>query len=487
MFEISKRLLYYKRKDVQKAILNYCENREVGIKYNDFFGKRPDVLIYENEILEFVKKGATSFHISEERWQNPLALGQDLSKEAKDNLRIGWDLVLDIDCPYWFYSKLTTYLFIKALKKHGIESISCKFSGNKGFHIGVPFEAFPSSVNNVNIKNWFPEGPKKIATYLVNYISENFIKYKGTEIFFDVIYKTTIKELAELAGKTEKEMLIQKCSNCLKKNCICGKKQYVEYFDSLSLVNVDTILISPRHLFRVPFSMHEKSGLVSIPIPIGKVLTFEKKYAMPEKIIPEKLPVFLDKSKVKVNEAEKLIISAFDFDKKSSFVDYNNSMKKTKENITFSQIPIELFPPCILKILEGLSDGRKRSVFILINFLTSLNWGYNEIENLLLEWNKKNKEPLKEQIIKTQLSYHKQKSKKILPPNCKSYYQDFGVCFPDNLCEKIKNPVNYSKRKGFLINKLSIKPKREKLTEEQKEMRRKYREKLKKEKDLKKG
>ncbi|MEM2138942.1 MAG: hypothetical protein QXM96_02200, partial [Candidatus Woesearchaeota archaeon] len=309
MLEISKRLLYYKRKDIQKAILSYSKNREVGIKYNTYFGKRPDAIFYENEIFNFVKKGATSFHLSEERWQNPLDLSADMKKENIDNLRVGWDLILDIDCPYWHYSKLTAYLFIKALKKHLIETISCKFSGNKGFHIAVPFETFPDVVNNVEIKNWFPEGPKKIANYLVNYISLNFIKYESGYVNFDNIHKVSLEELKSLTNKTEKELLIKKCSNCNKTKCVCKKNDYKDFFDSLSIVNVDTILISPRHLFRSPYSMHEKSNLVSIPIPIGKILTFDKKEAEPENVIPDKLPIFLDSSKAKKNEAENLIIS----------------------------------------------------------------------------------------------------------------------------------------------------------------------------------
>ena len=106
-------------------------------------------------------------------------------------------------------------------------------------------------------------------------------------------------------------------------------------------------------------------------------------------------------------------------------------------------------------ILNGLKDGRKRSLFILINFLTSVGWDYEKIEKLLWEWNKRNEEPLREVYILGQLRYHKQQRKKILPPNCSNtmYYKDFQVCLPDNLCSKIKNPVNYSIRKTRYLNK----------------------------------
>ncbi len=534
MFDISQRLLYYKKKEVQVAILESSKNKEVGVKFGENgFGKRPDILVYETDLLEFVKKGATSFHLSEERWNNPLELTTEMRKEDLDNLRIGWDLVLDVDCPFWYYSKLTTYLFIKALKKHGVESISCKFSGNKGFHIGVPFEAFPEIINNIPVKNWFPEGPKKIALYLLDYISNNFIEVNEEgEIIFDKVHKTTKEDISKITGKTIQELSVKKCPLCKKKvenssfkkiefvcpNCNiqirkdqdskimicpkcnilmskfessdkgckqCGAKEPPkEFFDSLSIINVDTVLISSRHMYRSPYSMHEKSGLVSLPIPIGKILTFEKETARPEKINTKENPIFLDVSKVKRKEAENLLISAFDFGKedihyKNIINDENKSKEKKQafENLDYA-VPPELFPPCILKILEGIPDGRKRSLFVLTNFLTSLNWSYENIELILLEWNKKNKETLREGIIKGQLRYHRQKNKKILPPNCREYYQDFGVCFPDLLCEKIKNPVQYSKRKAFALNK-TVK-KRAKLTDEQKEARRQYREKLKK-------
>jgi len=72
------------------------------------------------------------------------------------------------------------------------------------------------------------------------------------------------------------------------------------------------------------------------------------------------------------------------------------------------------------------------------------------IEQRLLEWNKKNPEPLRETILLGQIRYHKQNKKSMLPPNCDNqmYYIDIGVCKPDNLCAKIKNPVHYTLRKA---------------------------------------
>ena len=172
MLTLSESLSYYKRRDVQKLILEHAQNKEIGVRFNDSFGKRPDILAYENDILESAKRGATSFHCSEETWTNPLQLNANLRRNELDELRSGWDLIFDIDCPYWNFSKLTAYVFIKALKNHGVDCVTVKFSGGKGFHIAVPFEAFPEKKYYIDgqhrdVKELFPEGPRKIAEYLL--------------------------------------------------------------------------------------------------------------------------------------------------------------------------------------------------------------------------------------------------------------------------------------------------------------------------------
>ena len=120
---------------------------------------------------------------------------------------------------------------------------------------------------------------------------------------------------------------------------------------------------------------------------------------------------------------------------------------------------------------------------------TAERYGMQGIEKLLKDWNQKNDEQLREVIITGQLRYHKQQKKKILPPNCenKMYYKDLQVCTPDNVCQRIKNPVNYTKRKAFILSKQGEPGKggRAKLTEEQKEMRKKFREMKKKEDEKK--
>ncbi|MBR9701153.1 hypothetical protein GOV11_04780, partial [Candidatus Woesearchaeota archaeon] len=140
---LSKALKYYKRPEVQEAIFRHAADREISPRYGEGFGKRPDALEYPRDVLEFATRKMTSLHCSEERWENPLAIQTGMSRKDADSIRIGWDLVLDIDAKDWEISRLTAWLFVEALRAHGVESISVKFSGNKGWHIGIPFEAFP--------------------------------------------------------------------------------------------------------------------------------------------------------------------------------------------------------------------------------------------------------------------------------------------------------------------------------------------------------
>src|SRR3989344_8354987 len=205
---------FYKRKDIQDAIIAHAKNKEIGFRYIDAFGKRPDILTYPKEILELSLRGVTSFHASEELWENPLDLESSKSKKELNQLRSGWDLVLDIDCIDWEFSKLTTHLFIKALKENGVKEINCKFSGNKGFHIGVPFEAFPKELGNKLTKERFPEAPKKISLYLLDFISKNYVQIEEDKIIFDRNYAFNLEKLKEKFG--DKKFILKKCSYCKK-------------------------------------------------------------------------------------------------------------------------------------------------------------------------------------------------------------------------------------------------------------------------------
>ena len=503
MLPLNITLSYYKRKDIQDEIIENAKDREVIARFNDNFSKRPDVLQYPRDVLELAKQGATSFHGSEELWKNPLQLEPTMRKKDMENLRRGWDLVLDVDCPYWEISKMITWLFVKALREFKVSSVSIKFSGNKGFHIGVPFEAFPEEINDKKTENLFPELPKAIASFLLEKIStdEKYTKInEDNSITFGEKFKFSVKELEKITSKTfeeltkkecsecggeikktkkqEKEFICSKCGSSIKNEgvefmkcekcnifmekieskkslCECGSNSFRRTFNSSSIIEVDTLLISSRHLYRMPYSLHEKSRLASRPFNPEKVLKFEKKYAEPGKVKISKWR-FLDRGDVKRSEAGELAYKSLEF-MEGQEKERETNFERVYEDI--GEIPEQLFPPCVKIISKGLGDGRKRSLFILTNFLTSCGWGYDKIEKFLNEWNEKNNEQLREVLIVGQIRYHKGRKEKILPPNCsnKMYYVDMGICKPDNLCSKVKNPVNYARRKGRFLNKKKAK------------------------------
>jgi len=399
--------LYYSRSDIQKAIFDFSKNREISPRYFEGFGKRPDTFQYKGDIFELVKKGATSFHCSEELWKDPLELSTNLTKEQLDKLRIGWDLLIDIDSKYIDYSKISAQIIIKMLKFHGIKNIGIKFSGSKGFHIIVPWKAFPKVMNEINTSDMFPELPRIITQYIIE--------------------------------KT-KNQLIEEITNLTKPN------KYIRDFEAPKEVMPDLVLVSSRHLFRMPYSLHEKTALASIVLDKNEIKNFELKDAEPMKA---KVKEFMPNSKE--GEASELLIQALDWYKE------NNLEEETKKDfeykpIKLSNLSVQNFPPCIQKILNGLSDGRQRSLFILINLFRSIGMDKDELEKRIEDWNRKNKPPLKEGIIKAQLSWG-YKRKPRMPPNCKEFYEGIGVCLPDNFCKLIKNPVNYTIRKNFLANK----------------------------------
>ena len=109
-------------------------------------------------------------------------------------------------------------------------------------------------------------------------------------------------------------------------------------------------------------------------------------------------------------------------------------------------IPEKYFPPTIKNILEGLEDGRKRGLFVLINFYRTVGYSWNEIESKIWQWNERNKEALKESYVKTQLRWHRNRDEDVPPPNydANGYYKDMQVYEGERLEEKVPNPVSYA-------------------------------------------
>jgi len=480
---------YYSRQDIRKAIADFSKNREVVPRYFEGFGKRPDTIEYESDILELVKRGATSFHCSEELWRDPLSLSTDLSQEQLGELRIGWDLLIDVDSKYIDYSKIYAEILIDVLRKNGIKNLGIKFSGSKGFHIIVPWKAFPEQMSGKETRLMFPEWPRLICQYLNSQIAIKLRDRVGdmggtggslemhclscaspSQTTYKIILKcpacrTQSESLAEIIKRKRK----LRCPNCdiemtevrkipieLCPSCNKTSDKFPNNFKErvkTQHIDADLVLVSSRHLFRAPYSLHEKTSLASVVLDPDKIKDFNITDADPFKVktrsfIPTSAP----------GEASFLLTNALEFhppeknesqgsEKAKSFLG-----KKKFKDITIN-LTTDLYPPVIVTILKGMEkDGRKRALFILLNFFRSLKVSEEEITKIINDWNKKNYEPLKSGYINAQLFWYFKHQPKLPPNYDKSYYKDLGI--PPTQAEiKAKNPVSYVIRKSFSINK----------------------------------
>jgi DNA primase catalytic subunit len=408
---------WYSREKVRKAILEFAKNREVVSVFSDgSYGRRPDCLNYDGDVLQAVAEGTIAFHSSVERWENPMKLDVGMKREDLDNLRIGWDLLIDLDVKDFEIAKIAAKKFIEALKDHNVKNIGIKFSGNRSFHILVPFESFPSKVNGIPTKNLYPELFQKIIEYLKWYVKD--------ELKEALLALDNPSNISQRIGKPLNEILDK------------------EELDPFKVVTVD--VFGSRHLFRMPYSLNENTMLVSLPLKIEEIDSFEKEQAEIKK-------AKVEESFLKVwakEDATALVVEALDWYDKSHKEEKSVAISVPKRLVSRkSKIPEEFFPPCIKKILNGLSDGRKRAIFILVTFLRNMNWPLEEIEKKVYEWNEKNKPPLRANYLRTQLRWHFRQDRNLLPPNCdsKNFYEDMQLKDACEECLKlgIKNPINY--------------------------------------------
>jgi DNA primase catalytic subunit len=404
--------MYYSRPEIQRVLYEFAKNREVCPRYFEGFGKRPDTFEYPGDIYELVKRGATSFHCSEELWKDPLKIETGMNEKQLNEIRQGWDLIFDIDSKYIDYSKIMAIEILKVLNFHGVKNIGKKFSGSKGFHMIIPWKAFPKEVNGINTSDKFPEYPRIIMRYII---------------------------------EQTKDALIERISN------LSRPSKYIKDYQAPKDVMPDLVLVSPRHLFRMPYSLHEKTALASIVLKSEEIEKFEMMDADPMKLSKENIRNFMPDCKE--GEASELLLQALDWYRE------NNPDKAISESREIGFKPIKIanlsdanFPPCVKNILKGISDGKKRALFVLINLFRSIGMDKDELEKRISEWNKKNEVPLREGYVQTQIAWAYRK-KPIMPPNCKEFYQGIGVCQPDDFCKLIKNPVNYVVRKSYKLEK----------------------------------
>lgn len=415
---------YYSRESVLKAIVEAGKDREVVSVFKDIrFGKRPDVIQYPQDILQAVAEGTVSFHGSVERWSNPMKLDVGLTKPDLDRLRIGWDVLIDPDVDDFEIAKITVKQIVEALKDHGVSSYGIKFSGGQGFHVSVPFEALPEKINALPTSAMYPDILQKIIEYIKWYIKDQLREEIVALLSPTDVSQRIGKSLADITGE--------------------------EGIEPFKIISMD--IFGSRHLFRLPYSLHEKNMFVSLPIKKESLDRFEKENALPEKVkVEEKFMT----PKLNLHDAEALVVEALDWSTKHK-METKEELPKPVKMRKMKVIPEQYFPPCVQLIGNGLADGKKRSIFILINFLRNMGWDLERLEKKLVDWNEKNVPPLRVNYLRGQLRWHLRQERNLLPPNCDNpnFMLGIGVCQPDEICKgrtdniTIKNPVNYPFRK----------------------------------------
>jgi hypothetical protein len=489
---------YYARKDIQDEIYAFCKNRETIPRYLEGFGKRPDALDYPTDIFNSAKSGATSFHCSEELWANPLNISTDMTPEQYNDIRIGWDLLIDIDSKYLDYSKIAAKLLIQALEYHGVKNIGIKFSGSKGFHIIIPWKSFPEKIgegeNQVLTKDMFPEHARAMAQYIgdlihdklteeiLNLSSKTIEAKESQEEMYEVLYSPTGEkaiaqkvtkyvcpnfkcraEVDSLTGTKKKTLRCPSCNGDLEK--VAEKEIYIansnndnseknpQLFEKKAtskevIDSVDIVLVAPRHLFRAPYSLHEKTSLASIVIEKDEIENFQPRDADPLKV---RIRPFCPEE-VEEDEAKELLLQAIDHIKKNPDKIAKKEFKGKSVDVKNLTITEEMFPGVIKKILKGIkADGRKRALGILLAFFSSLEMPQNYIETAIEKWNKKNYKPLKTGYVKSQIFWYVKNPR--MPPNYdKSTYKELALLTPGEGRNE-KNPLNYTIKKALFAKK----------------------------------
>jgi hypothetical protein len=410
---------FYGREDIQKEMIKLARYREVaGRTMDDSFLRRPGILQYPTDIVNKVKDGYASFHCSVEHWSNPMALGPDLRPSDLDELRMGWDLIIDLDARIKLdHARIAAVCIVDLLKEYGITP-TVKFSGRRGFHIAIAKEAFPQEINFSFLSKRYPDITRIIIRFirekLKDRIRDELIKYEGG-----------IVELLKDSGTTEA--------------------------DPYYFVDVEENW-GNRHLFRMPYSLHMKTGLVSVPIQLFKLKNFEPEQAKMENV--KILPYLVNKKE----EATELLLQALDWDAK--IIKEAPEVKTVRKRKFTDPVPEEHFPPCMKILIGGIENGKKRSIFSLITFLKSVNWPEEKIEEKVKEWNLKCEEKgegLTDRYLMSQLRWHDRQQREILPANCSSdlFWKSTEpkLCQPDAICGNTKNPVNYAFKKFFATRK----------------------------------
>jgi hypothetical protein len=238
--------------------------------------------------------------------------------------------------------------------------------------------------------------PRTRKKFLVTWICENCNKIGELKRIENKRHTPKCPECRRPLVEVSRQQFFS-CENCnltsLKNPEMFSVREKTE-----SLIEADLVLVAPRHLFRMPYSLHEKTALASVVIDPEKILNFQINDAKPFEI---KIKSYY--SQPEKDEARYLLLQALAWKEQNEKQESQNReiknsieppKKKESQNKDFQKVSIpnpteDLFPPCIRNLLKGIKDdGKKRALFLLRTFFKSIGMSDLDIEEKkVFEWN----------------------------------------------------------------------------------------------------
>ncbi len=218
---------YYWNPDILQALAYQCHDREVWLKAGKASSPRPRKVNSPDQlsslITNFQHIDPISIFASIETFTDPLRLGA--ADQPTEKLRIGWDFVIDLDAEKVDKAKVTATAICEVLETFGL-SAKAKFSGNRGFHVIIPGQAFDNFRSKEEFLAAYPQVPFSISRFIE----------------------------ASLRPEQKKGVVL------------------------------DSEIYNPRRLLRLAYSLHDESRLVSVPVEIEELRSFNTSMAQPESV-----------------------------------------------------------------------------------------------------------------------------------------------------------------------------------------------------------
>jgi len=186
-------------------------------------------------------------------------------------------------------------------------------------------------------------------------------------------------------------------------------KNIAKFFDAMihpeskKLCKIDHTVYNPRRLLRCAYSIHQETGLVSVPIQPENLDTFDPKKDAALENVHVDLEWF--KNKPAIGEASYLL------DKLKEWLENKSKCKARPRPYSNHARPGRIMP-CIERLLkEGFSQATEGSRnLILFNVIQATKrFNLPITQEALLEANTKSARPLPEREVKATLRYHFEK------------------------------------------------------------------------------